>query len=448
MPLTPYHVAVPLATHPDRLLIYATATAALATLDTTAYHLLQQGEAPPEALRGGLERLGLWVADPATAEEAMLRFTDEINQARRQATVAIIPGMACNFACRYCYEGELKSTAQAMDQETVDQACRFLGDWCRRLGLEKLVLTFYGGEPLLYPHLIRRFASQLRPALAAAGIGFGFTLVTNGSLLTPSLIEELVGLGLSALRPTIDGPAECHNRTRPYRNGAPSFDAIIEGMASVHHLVRVDVGGNFTRDTWQRFPELLDQLQARGLGPEQLGYVNFAAAMGVTDTIANTGFSDGCASANEPWHAQAVVALREEILARGYKAAKTTAALCMADVNDSLTIHHDGGLYKCPALIGHRQFQAGDIWQGPQEVERIYALGHWQRESKCRQCRYLPLCLGGCRYAAYQRSGRLDEVDCKYAYFEAALPALLEQEVRYRHGASLQSSAAGIRGEF
>ena len=32
----------------------------------------------------------------------------------------------------------------------------------------------------------------LSGALAAEGIGFGFTLVSNGSLLTPQLVEELV----------------------------------------------------------------------------------------------------------------------------------------------------------------------------------------------------------------------------------------------------------------
>lgn len=446
MPLSRYHITVPLAATPDRLLLYSTAKASLATLDATAYRLLAQGETPPEALRAGLERLGLWVADLAAEEEAMLRFTSEINQARNKATVAIILGMACNFACRYCYEGKLKDTAVAMSAETVDQACRFLLTWCQQLGLEKLVLSFYGGEPLLYPNLIRRFATQLRPALAAEGVGFSFTLVTNGSLLTPEWVAELVSLGLTALRTTIDGPAECHNHSRPCKNGAPSFDTIVDAVATVHHLVRVDVGGNFTRHNWQRFPELLDQLDARGLGPEQLGYVNFAAAMGVTDTIANTGFT-GCSSVNEPWHAQAVVALREAILARGYKSAKTSAALCMADVHDSMVIHHDGGLYKCPALIGHQQFQAGDIWQGPQATERVYALGHWQRESRCRQCRFLPLCLGGCRYAAYQRNGSLDEVDCQYGYFEAALPGLLEQEQRYRHPDGAQPDADRIKGE-
>jgi len=447
MPLTRYHLAVPLSNDPGRLLLFSTAKASLATLDRTIYQRLTQNETPPEGLRRDLERLGLWVADLESDEAAMLRFTDEINQARRKASVSVILGMACNFACRYCYEGEMKATAAAMTDDTVCQAVRFLVDWCRKLGMERLVLSFYGGEPLLYPHLIRRFATRLKPALAAEGIGFGFTLVTNGSLLTPQLIEEFVSLGLLGIKPTIDGPAECHNQTRPYKNGAPSFTAIVDNLLAVCKLTRVDLGGNFTRDTWQRFPELLDQLSVSGLGPEQLGQVNFSAAMGVTDLIANTGFTYGCASVNELWHAEAVVSLREAILSRGFKSAKVSASLCMADVDDALVIHHDGGLYKCPALIGHKEYQAGDIWDGPLEVARVYAVGHWQRQAKCRQCRFLPLCLGGCRYAAYQRHGDLSAVDCQYEYFEAALPGLLDQELRYRHGDRLEEADSRIKGE-
>jgi radical SAM protein with 4Fe4S-binding SPASM domain len=114
-----------------------------------------------------------------------------------------------------------------------------------------------------------------------------------------------------------------------------------------------------------------------------------------------------------------------------------TASLCMADVDDALVIHHDGGLYKCPALIGHKQFQTGDIWRGLLDVERVYAVGHWYRQVKCRHC----------RYAAYQRQGNLAMVDCQYDYFEATLPDLLDQELRYRHSDRLPVDDSGIRGE-
>ncbi len=435
MPLSRYHLTVPLPNDPDRLLLYSTRKASLAILDRAVYQRLAQGETPTESLGRDLERLGLWVTDPAGEEAAVFRFVDDLNQARTKASVSVILGMACNFACRYCYEGELKSSAAAMTADTIDQAVRFLGAWCRKLGRDRLVLSFYGGEPLLYPHLIRRFATLLKPALEADGIGFGFTLVTNGSLLTPQLVEEFSGLGLLGVRPTIDGPEECHNQTRPYKNGAPSFATIVDNLRAVCDLVKVDLGGNFTRDSYHRFPELLDSLLAAGIGPERLGQINFTAAMMVGDNVSRTGFTSGCASVNEPWHAEAVVTTQEAILSRGFKAGRVSPSPCMIDLDDALVINHDGGLYKCPALIGHERFKAGDIWQGlAPDLAKVYCRGHWQKEEKCRACLYLPLCFGGCRYAAYQREGGMERVDCQEEYYRAALPELLRPELRYRHG--------------
>lgn len=434
MPLSPYLVILPLPHDPERLLLFSTHRASLAILDAATCHRLEQGEAPAGALASHLEGLGLWVPDLALEQQTVFTYLDQVNQAREKVTIAIIPGLACNFACRYCYEGEMKSPA-AMTEETVVRASRFMVDWCEARAAKKLILNFYGGEPLLHVGHIRSFVSRLKPLLVGRGVGFGFTLVTNGSLLTPATVTELLDLGLLGVKVTLDGPAEIHDRSRPYKNGAPSFATIVKNLHAVCDLVKVEVGGNFSRDNYSRFPELLDYLLAAGLGPERLGQVNFSAAMMVRDQVSRTGFTAGCASANEPWHAEAVVMTQEAIQARGFKAGRISPSPCMIDLDDALVIHHDGGLYKCPALVGHERFKAGDIWQGlAPDMAAVHARGHWRKEEKCRTCVYLPLCFGGCRYAAYQRDGGMEKVDCQEEYYRVALPELLRQELRYRHG--------------
>ncbi len=44
------------------------------------------------------------------------------------------------------------------------------------------------------------------------------------------------------------------------------------------------------------------------------------------------------------------------------------------------------------------------------------------------------MCFGGCRRFKMDRDGRIDEVDCKKPYLDAALEGLILQEVRYRDG--------------
>ncbi|MDH5298005.1 MAG: SPASM domain-containing protein, partial [Desulfobulbaceae bacterium] len=105
------------------------------------------------------------------------------------------------------------------------------------------------------------------------------------------------------------------------------------------------------------------------------------------------------------------------------------------EIGDAFTVHYDGSLYKCAVLVGHEQYRIGDLWQGVDPGYReTHAVGHWQREEKCRGCRYLPMCFGGCRYAAFQRDGHMGNVDCQRKFFDATLEPMLRQDLKYRYG--------------
>ncbi len=106
----------------------------------------------------------------------------------------------------------------------------------------------------------------------------------------------------------------------------------------------------------------------------------------------------------------------------------------MVDMDNSLTIHYDGTLFKCVGMIGHQEYACGDVWSGMKDYRRQYQLDHWRKEEKCRECVYLPLCFGGCRFMAFQRNGHMARVDCRQDYLDATLEAMLLQDVRYRHG--------------
>jgi uncharacterized protein len=86
--------------------------------------------------------------------------------------------------------------------------------------------------------------------------------------------------------------------------------------------------------------------------------------------------------------------------------------------------------------VGHEQFKIGDIRQGiDKRYKKTHHLGHWQREADCRECEYLPLCFGGCRYMAYQREGSMTGVDCRKEFLDATLEKMLAQDLKYRYSA-------------
>lgn len=432
MPLSHYLKIFKLPGRPEKRLLFSTKSCGLAVLDQASLNALNDGVASPE-LTASLNGLGMAVADPAGEQREMHGYLAEINRLNPNLRVSVVLGMACNFACVYCYEGSLKG-GDAMDEATAGQLIDFL---LARFtpGKNRLILDFYGGEPLLYLERIRFLAGRLKPAIEQRGGRFEFTLVTNGSLLTPAVVEELLPLGLVSAKITVDGTEENHNRFRPFKNGRESWAAIIANLAACRGLFPITLSGNYTRDNFRSFPELLDRLGAKGLGPDAFASVQFYPVLQINDRFANPEFNLGCGSMDEPWLVEASLLLREETLQRGYNFPKLRPAPCMVELDDAWVVDHDGAIYQCVTLIGHREFACGDIRQGldPSYRETHY-LNHWQREAACRECAYLPLCFGGCRAMAYQRDGSMAKVDCQKGFFDATLEAMLTQDMKYRYG--------------
>jgi len=425
MQLSHYHFFCSYPAKPGVGILFSTRTGALCLISKECYLQLQKGfvQAP---LTEPLRKTGLLVEDRKTEQKECFGYIEELNRLQRRLLISVIPGMACNFSCIYCYEGKQKGNG-AMAERTALQLIDFIADRLQG-GREKLVVDFYGGEPLLYVSLITFLATRLRSLCHELGRSFSFTLVSNGSLLRRKTVQKLVGLGLKSVKITLDGPPDLHNRSRPFKDGRGSFAAVFENIKSCHDLVTIGLGGNFSRDNYHRFPDLLDIFLDHGITPKSLGNVQFASAMQVKDTVSATDFS-GCAATSEPWLAEAAVYLRGEVKKRGYKTPKIVPSPCAVDVDEAFTVHYNGDLYKCVALIGHEQFRVGNITTGVAGELVAYHPCHWQKEEKCRLCVYLPLCFGGCRYMEYQRSGNMAKVDCMKEYYDRVLPVMLMQDV-------------------
>lgn len=394
---------------PELQLCYSSLTGAKALVPKDILHGIANKTLDTESLNTLLD-LGFLTEDQDAEKQQAVNMVKEINDLRRVMNVSVILNLNCNFRCRYCYEGTQKGQS-VMSIDTADQLITFIK---KRFQPEmtRLTLDFYGGEPLLSVPLIMHIAGSLKPCIEQQGAAFEFTLVTNGSLLTRENVERLQPVGLKRAKVTIDGPPENHNFFRPYRSGEPSFDAIINNVKECVDLMKIGISGNFTESNYHKFPDLFDHLTAKELTPDKLHSLSFSPVLQTTDEF-SSGFCGGCASCNEEWLADAAPFLREEILKRGYKTPDISPSLCMVDVDNSFVIHLDGSLFQCVAMIGHEKYRCGTIWEGMENYWEQYHIDHWKSEEECLECKYLPLCFGGCRYMAFQRDGHMANVDCQ-----------------------------------
>lgn len=376
-----------------------------------------------------LHRIGMLVNDRDKEKESVSCVFEELNKNSTSIDIIVVLNLDCNFACKYCYEGDLKGRIY-MDEGTAAALIDFIRE---RFDHNKkaLHLDFYGGEPLLSLDLIKDISRKLTQFTKERNASFTFGLVTNGSLFKRNIVEELVSLGLKTVKITIDGPAYIHNKNRPFKSGADSFDILIRNIKDTCDLVRISIGGNFERDNYREFPKLLDYFINEGLTPDRIVQVKFDPVMKRSEqVISPMDFNHGCMSMNEPWLMDATLFMREEILKRGFKTPGIRPTFCSIESRNSYVVNYNGVLYKCPGFIGMEGFEAGDLKNGPTDYFSSYKTGIWNN-SECMECEYLPLCFGGCRFIKFLRDGEIDSPDCQRKYFDTCLERLIKQDIKY-----------------
>lgn len=411
----------------EYLVLYSTKNAATIRVPVELIDDIDKGNLSDEE-KTSLMGLGFLMPDPEHEKQEMLGYIRELNSCNTSLKFIVVLNLDCNLGCKYCFEGARKGKFYLSDEVEA----RFIDFVMRRTlsGKDAIHITFYGGEPLLSTRRMVSIAEKIRSFTESKSLRFTFSLVTNGTLLTSALVRQLVPLGLAGAKITLDGPKEVHDSFRPFRSGTGSFDLIIRNIEDVCGMVPIQIGGNYTRESFREFPRLLDHLLDRGLTPDRVPIVKFDPVMNESSEFALPDFHDGCDAPDEPWLTEATIRLREEVLRRGYRLPKIVPSPCIMQLDDSFVVHYDGTLYKCPGLIGRKECCIGDVAKGAGEYSSSHGLDDWKND-ECLACGYLPLCFGGCKYAKIIRDGSMRGTLCRKRYFEGTLGALVAQDIKY-----------------
>jgi uncharacterized protein len=426
MPLSSYLKIYPDPARPGAVLLYSTKKGSLLRAPAALLAAIS-ADTLTAAERNTLSRLEMLVDDPCAEQQEMFSLVKRTNLRSNRFTATVVLNLDCNLACPYCYEDHFRGKhymPPAIANLLVETIIREQIDHKRDIKLQ-----FYGGEPLLSLPMIFEIAGPLLAAAEARGCSFSFTLTTNGTLLTRQVVEELLPLGLAGALLTLDGPAEIHDKQRPFVSGKGSFATVVDNIKETFDLLDLQVGGNFSRENYRQFPRMLDHLLEQGLSPDKLGMVQFAPISPKSGRVVGSDSHSGCTSGSEPWVIQAAIFLREETLKRGFASFKPTMAACVIEFENNLVINYDGSLYKCSAFMGWPELSVGTLTDGIRDYSLSHNLALWHKD-ECLDCAYLPLCFGGCRLNPLLKNGSINEVDCRREFYDVALEQFILQDLR------------------
>jgi uncharacterized protein len=179
---------------------------------------------------------------------------------------------ACNMSCSYCWNkgGGFGKTEQLMDLATAKSVIRLIAELAAASSAQDIHIHFYGGEPLLNFEVLRHITLELEAQGRLLGKRFLFNLDTNGYLLEGDqalfLAQHFSEIGIS-----LDGSQTNHDRQRPLKNGAGSWEKVVANVKAFPRPDLLGLRGTLTAlsDDYQ---EMFRQLTNLGIRRIQLEY--------------------------------------------------------------------------------------------------------------------------------------------------------------------------------
>src|SRR5581483_9997381 len=278
-------------------LLYNGRTGALVELSAgafaTARHALDAGLGSAGSLQDFSEgslaahlAAGGFVVRDDVDELAILETQYEQERQRSQFLLTILPTFGCNLGCEYCFVGKKKG---GMSHETQERLVAFAARRLTEHTVPSMNVDWFGGEPLLAPHVIEYLSAQFQTFCASAGVPYRAQVITNGTVITPRIAKILHAAGVDRLQITLDGPATIHDARRPYKSGThSSFAATIDSLQYVvgDFVIRLRINVD-VRNIDHVWP-LLDLFAERGwLGAETQFYPYLARISPFTEACAS-----------------------------------------------------------------------------------------------------------------------------------------------------------------
>lgn len=440
-----FNISIPDVPGPGELLIFNTLSGGLFVLEPEYRQTLEKvskGEPLDEEDQSRAAELASegYLAPSAEFEEDKLVHhmlgAEYATPSTLQAKV--LTTMSCNLACKYCFETHMER-APRMSLDTAHKVCELIMKRAEDGQVKVIEIDFYGGEPLLNQPVIEEVSRTLGEFAKEKGMEYRFTMTTNGTLLTPEVVNKLKPLGLAGARVTLDGLPQVHDARRPFRKGDGScFQVIMNNLEQILDKLPVTLTNIYSGDDLSNTEALLDYLGEKGLLKKFKAF-QVGPEMGYLDEQGKVCGSAGCnmdIDTAENFLKGLTMLFERGVKFRGDLLAASNCSL--STEGGGLLFAPEGDIFKCPMLMGQSQYAVGRV-DAPDFFPRYYSDINRQKWRECPErdsCAYLPMCGTGlgCRLSALEKKQPLWGDSCTKDFMEAYVPQAMKLELYFNQG--------------
>ncbi len=336
-----------------------------------------------------------FIVDIDTEEISNIEYMYKYNYFNNtNLSITILPTLDCNFKCPYCFE----DTKFSVNDDKFIERFKNFGD--KNFPKKSNVhIGWFGGEPLLkYDSIVKLMKYYLN-------IGKKYNskitcnLTSNGYLLDKEKIITLINeLNCTNIQITIDGNKNKHNKLRKLKNGGKTFEKILRNIKNIIDYIKIENNTDFElllRINLLNTSEadILELLNNFNDDEKKWFYIYFRPIYNTDNFKVNNCNSNSLKNFYN--------------LARknGFRITPMddfSFSYCEGDSGlNTLQITPDFKLWKCMNDYYCEGAVVGKIEENGKLNINLKNSINWSRnnpflDAECKDCKYLPLCFGGC----------------------------------------------------
>ena len=337
------------------------------------------------------------------------------------SNVYIVTTENCNFNCKYCFISEAVNSNKEnkVMSETVAKATVALLQ--RTYEADKTnserVITFYGGEPLLNYNAIKVIMQEIEETKKTKfwPDNVEFAIITNGSLLTPEIIDFLkihkIQLGIS-----FDG----EKATSSNRIGRNPNETVVDVVKEKIKLCKqkeipFTLSVTITKEVIKQQDKVLAEILS--LEPSSIGFnllipsKNRLESLDYYETA-----TDFIINAFKVFREKGIYEDRIMRKVQAFTNKNLYFYDCCASGGNQYVIAPSGEIGLCHAYLNDKKYFSSSVFDENFCYKTNLNFQHWQKRTpllmkECLDCECLGICGGGCPYVAEYVYGSIYDLD-------------------------------------
>ncbi len=374
----------------------------------------------PQQYEAAMKKMHFIVDDECKENQEYMYFYNSVRfgKALNTLQVVLIPSYGCNLVCPYCMQG-LNKNNKTITEQGINSVGKFIRDKVEKshsdgMAIKTLNIQLFGGEPLISKKEIFKFAEITKQIADEFGCKTNYSMTSNFTLVDDDIIDFVMKYDITT-QVSIDGTKYQHNQSRIRKDGSGTYDTILSNL--------------------KRFKELgLENKVVIRLNVHKMNIMDADAIMAAVapySTDVYFGFVENFKGSNDAFsdcivHSDYADVLTNDLASiykkYGFDIPRPFGKMapCSLNAENRFIIDPELNVYKCEVLLQRNDTKIGSI---NDDGRLVLSSGFYrqmfhspERQSKCMECKLLPICGGGCVAKSYldeeKIDGNFDDVNC------------------------------------